>query len=41
MTKVGVIANQAFLNLIFIPLGGPQVHEHSLEKHLGKLAIRL
>ena len=39
MTKIGVIANQAFLNLIFIPLGGPQVHEHSLENHHGKRAL--
>ncbi len=29
MTKLGVIANQAFLNPIFIPLGGPQAHERS------------
>ncbi len=29
MTKLGVIANPALLNPIFIPLGGPQAHEHS------------
>ena len=29
MTKLGVIAAQTFLNPIFIPLGGPQAHEHS------------
>ena len=29
MTKEGVIANRAFFNPIFIPLGGPQAHEHS------------
>ncbi len=29
MTKLGVVANQAFLNPIFIPLGGPQAHVHS------------
>ncbi len=28
MTKLGVVANQAFLNPIFIPLGGPQAHEY-------------
>ncbi len=31
MTKAGVVADQAFLNPIFIPLGGPQAHEHSVE----------
>jgi hypothetical protein len=29
MTKLGVIADQTFLNPIFIPLGGPQAHERS------------
>ena len=29
MTKLGVIANQAFLNPIFLLLGGPQAHERS------------
>ncbi len=28
MTKLGVIADQGFLNPIFIPMGGPQVHDH-------------
>jgi hypothetical protein len=32
--KLGVIINQAFLNPIFIPLGGPQAHEHSFEPGL-------
>ena len=36
MTKLGVIADQSFLNLIFIPLSGPQTHEHSLENHLAE-----
>ncbi len=29
MTKLGVIANRAFLNPSFILLGRPQAHEHS------------
>ena len=29
MTKLGVVADQIFLNPIFIALGGPQAHEHS------------
>ncbi len=29
MTKLGVNANQTFLNPISIPLGGPQAHERS------------
>ncbi len=29
MTKLGVIADQTFLNPIFIPMGGLQAHEHS------------
>ena len=33
MTKLGVIADQTFLNPIFIPLGGPQAHEHSVGNH--------
>ena len=37
--KVGVIANQTFLNPIFISLGGPQAHEHSVENHPGKPAL--
>jgi hypothetical protein len=42
MTKLGVIADQTFLNPIFIPMGGLQAHEHSGrdDKFVGELNFR-